>query len=262
MRIPPAGESGCAPTVPRLPTASGRARHIQGVPVIAGGVEASLRRLAHYDYWSDTVRGSIVLDAKADLVVYGMGERNIVEIARRLASGQAPRELRDLRGITYALGASESPPDGPDVVCIPSLEAVRTDKRAFSEATRKIHHETNPLNARHILQWHGDRAVVQTPPDLPLTQEEMDRIYDLPFTRRPHPSYQEKIPAYEMVKDSVTIMRGCFGGCTFCSITAHQGRIIQSPLSGVGAAGARTAQRGSRVQGRGERHWWPHCQHV
>jgi uncharacterized radical SAM protein YgiQ len=224
----PGGRIGLRPDRATLAYCQRARQAYPGVPVIAGGVEASLRRLAHYDYWSDTVRGSIVLDAKADLVVYGMGERNIVEIARRFAAGQSPRELRDLRGVTYALGASESPPEGPNVVCIPSLEAVRTDKRAFSEATRKIHHETNPLNARHILQWHGDRAVVQTPPDLPLTQEEMDRIYDLPFTRRPHPSYQEKIPAYEMVKDSVTIMRGCFGGCTFCSITAHQGRTIQS----------------------------------
>jgi uncharacterized radical SAM protein YgiQ len=198
------------------------------VPVIAGGVEASLRRLAHYDYWSDAVRGSIVLDAKADQVVYGMGERNIVEMARRLAAGSALRDLRDLRGVTYALGASESPPHGPDVVTIPSLAEVCADKRAFSEATRKIHHETNPLNARRIVQWHNSRAVVQNPPDLPLTQQEMDRIYDLPYTRRPHPGYEENIPAYEMVKDSVTIMRGCFGGCTFCSITAHQGRTIQS----------------------------------
>ena len=224
----PGGRIGLRPDRATLAYCQRARQAYPGVPVIAGGVEASLRRLAHYDYWSDTVRGSIVLDAKADLVVYGMGERNIVEIARRFAAGQSPRELRDLRGVTYALGASESPPEGPNVVRIPSLEAVRTDKRAFSEATRKIHHETNPLNARHILQWHGDRAVVQTPPDLPLTQEEMDRIYDLPFTRRPHPSYQEKIPAYEMVKDSVTIMRGCFGGCTFCSITTHQGRTIQS----------------------------------
>ena len=224
----PGGRIGLRPDRATLPYCQRAREAYPGVPVIAGGVEASLRRLAHYDYWSDTVRGSIVLDAKADLVVYGMGERNILEIARRLAAGRAPRELRDLRGVTYALGASEALPDGPNVVTIPSLAEVRTDKRAFSEATRKIHHETNPLNARCILQWHGDRAVIQNPPDLPLTQEEMDRIYDLPYTRRPHPSYQEKIPAYEMVKDSVTIMRGCFGGCTFCSITAHQGRTIQS----------------------------------
>lgn len=224
----PGGRIGLRPDRATLPYCQRAREAYPGVPVIAGGVEASLRRLAHYDYWSDTVRGSIVLDAKADLVVYGMGERNILEIAQRLAAGGSPRELRDLRGVTYALGASEPPPSGPDVVTIPSFEEVRADKRAFSEATRKIHHETNPLNARRIVQCHGNRAVIQNPPDLPLTQEEMDRIYDLPYTRRPHPHYQEKIPAYEMVKDSVTIMRGCFGGCTFCSITAHQGRTIQS----------------------------------
>src|SRR6266446_6370852 len=224
----PGGRIGLHPDRATLPYCQRAREAYPGVPVIAGGVEASLRRLAHYDYWSDTVRGSIVLDAKADLVVYGMGERNILAIARRLATGETPRTLRDLRGITYALGASETPPRGHDMVTIPSLAAVRTDTRAFSEATRTIHHETNPLNARSLLQWHGDRAVIQTPPDLPLPQEELDRIYDLPYTRRPHPSYQEKIPAYEMVKDSVTIMRGCFGGCTFCSITAHQGRTIQS----------------------------------
>lgn len=224
----PGGRIGLRPDRATLSYCQRARQAYPGVPVIAGGVEASLRRLAHYDYWSDTVRGSIVLDAKADLVVYGMGERNILAIAQRLAAGQSPRELRDLRGITYALGASEAPPTGPEVVNLPSLAAVRTDKRAFSEATRLIHHETNPLNARTLVQWHDDRAVVQSPPDLPLTQEEIDRIYDLPFTRRPHPSYQENIPAYEMVKDSITIMRGCFGGCTFCSITTHQGRTIQS----------------------------------
>ena len=199
-----------------------------GVPIIAGGVEASLRRLAHYDYWSDKVRRSIVLDSKADLVVYGMGERQIVEIARRLSTGASVKSLRDLRGVTYALGASESPPSGSEVATLPSFEAVCSDFLAFSEATQKIHHETNPYNAKTIVQWHGDRAVVQTPPDLPLSRDEMDCIYDLPYTRKPHPVYREKIPAQEMVKDSVTIMRGCFGGCTFCSITAHQGRIIQS----------------------------------
>src|SRR5712691_6314180 len=124
----------------------------------------------------------------------------LLEIARRLAAGGAPRALRDLRGVTYALGASETPPSGLDMVTIPSLAAVRTDKRAFSEATSKIHHETNHLNARSILQWHGDRAVIQTPPDLPLPQEELDRIYALPYTRRPHFCFFKQKTAYEMVK--------------------------------------------------------------
>jgi uncharacterized radical SAM protein YgiQ len=202
-----------------------------GVPVIAGGVEASLRRLAHYDYWSDSVRRSILLDCKADLVVHGMGEQAIVEIAQRLASGQTVRDLRALRGVAYALGARES--DGlqqrlADAEFLPSFEQVKSDKGAFVEATRRIHVNTNAFNARTLVQHHDRQAIVVTPPALPIAEADMDHIYDLPYTRRPHPSYTEPIPAFEMIKDSVTIMRGCFGGCTFCSITAHQGRIMQS----------------------------------
>ncbi|MHC4067051.1 MAG: YgiQ family radical SAM protein, partial [Planctomycetota bacterium] len=198
-----------------------------GVPVIAGGVEASMRRLAHYDYWSDRVRRSILLDAKPDLLVYGMGEQPIARIARRLDAGETLRDLRDMRQVAYALGANETPPDG-DVITLPSYEEVATDPYAFAEATRLIHLETNPHNARTLVQYHDRQAVVQTPPGLPLSQTRLDEIYELPYTRRPHPAYEQKIPAWEVVKDSVTIMRGCFGGCTFCSITTHQGRIIQS----------------------------------
>jgi uncharacterized radical SAM protein YgiQ len=201
-----------------------------GVPVIAGGVEASLRRLAHYDYWSDKVRRSIIMDCKADLLVYGMGERAIVEIARRLAAGQSVRDLREMRGIVYRLGASQALPDSsfPTVV-LPSYEEAARDKWAFAELTKIAHNETNPHNARRLVQQHDRERVVANPPALPLSQAEMDRVYGLPFTRRPHPAYRgAAIPAYEVVKDSVQIMRGCFGGCTFCSITAHEGRIIQS----------------------------------
>jgi uncharacterized radical SAM protein YgiQ len=215
-----------------------------GVPVIAGGVEASLRRLAHYDYWSDTVRRSILLDCKADLLVYGMGEKAIVEIAQRLAAGQTVRDLRDMRGVAYTLGARESrsllkqlESENPksdsglpfsEYVPLPSYSAVKADKQWFVTATRLIHVNTNPLNAKTLVQFQDQEAVVVNPPALPIAQADMDHIYDLPYTRRPHPSYTEPIPAYEMIKDSVTIMRGCFGGCTFCSITAHQGRIMQS----------------------------------
>ena len=198
----------------------------KGVPVITGGVEASLRRLAHYDYWSDKVRRSILLDCKADLLVYGMGEDTIVEIARRLDAGRTVRDLRDMRGVAFALGASETPPE--DAIVIPSFEQVRDEKPTFAEATRIIHNETNPYNAQRLVQWHDRQAVVVNPPSLPVSQAVMDRIYGLPYTRQPHPSYTEPIPAYAMIKDSVTLMRGCFGGCTFCSITTHQGRIIQS----------------------------------
>ena len=210
-----------------------RAREaFSGVPIIAGGVEASLRRLAHYDYWSDTVKRSILLDAKADLIAYGMGEATIVEVARRLAAGKTVRDMRDMRGVTYALGAKEVEQAHPlqwvGFETIPSFEQVRDDKLAFAEATRIIHTNTNPFNAATLVQYHDRQAVVQNPPSLPISQQEMDDVYDLPYTRRPHPSYTEPVPAHEMIKDSVTIMRGCFGGCTFCSITAHQGRIIQS----------------------------------
>ena len=222
----PGGRIGLRPDRATLSYCQRAREAFPGVPVIAGGVEASLRRLAHYDYWSDKVRRSILLDSKADLVVFGMGEEAILEIARRLDAGESCRELREMRGVAYALGASESPPD--DALALPSFEEVRADKWAFAEATKIIHNETNPYNARRLVQWHDRQAVVANPPRFPVSQESMDRIYGLAYTRRPHPSYHEPIPAFEMIKDSVTIMRGCFGGCTFCSITTHQGRIIQS----------------------------------
>jgi uncharacterized radical SAM protein YgiQ len=253
----PGGRIGLRPDRATLPYCHRAREAFPGVPIIAGGVEASLRRLAHYDYWSDTVRRSILLDCKADLVVHGMGEQIIVDIACRLAAGQSVRDLRDLRGVAYVLGASESPaacgvageppqaakhvPEGfrdvthtargglPVQFCLlPSYEEVKSDKASFVTATRIIHTQTNPLNALPLVQYHERQAVVVMPPSLPLSQAEMDGIYDLPYTRRAHPRYTEPIPAYEMIKDSVTLMRGCFGGCTFCSITAHQGRIIQS----------------------------------
>ncbi|HEV3437879.1 MAG TPA: YgiQ family radical SAM protein, partial [Gemmata sp.] len=245
----PGGRIGLRPDRATLVYCQRAREAFPGVPVIAGGVEASLRRLAHYDYWSDSVKRSIVLDSKSDLLVYGMGEKNIVEIAQRLAAGQTLRDLRDLRGIAFALGAKESEElrtrmnaeperrtagdrqseiEASVPIELPSYEQVKADKGLFAEATRIIHTNTNPFNAATLIQFHDRQAVVQTPPALPLTQDEIDAIYDLPYTRRPHPSYTEPIPAHEMIKDSITLMRGCFGGCTFCSITAHQGRIIQS----------------------------------
>lgn len=227
----PGGKIGLRPDRATLAYCQRSREAYPGVPVIAGGVEASLRRLAHYDYWSDTVKRSILLDSKADLVVYGMGERPILEIASRLSRGEKVRDLRNMRGIAYCLGASENPPtefETKSVVTLPSFEKVSSDRYQFAEATKIIHTHTNPFNAATLVQYHDKQAVVVNPPDLPLSQGQMDKIYDLPFTRKPHPSYQEPIPAHQMIKDSVTIMRGCFGGCTFCSITAHQGKIIQS----------------------------------
>lgn len=225
----PNGEIGRRPDRATLAYCQRSREAFPGVPVVAGGVEASLRRLAHYDYWSDTVRRSIILDSKADLVVFGMGERTILDVALGLAAGKTVKDLRDLRGIAYRLGASEPPPSGSDTLELPAYEAVATDKLAFCEMTRISHLETNPHNARRLVQRHGREAVVVNPPALPLEQDEMDQVYGLPFTRRPHASYgSARIPAFEVVENSVQIMRGCFGGCTFCSITAHEGRIIQS----------------------------------
>jgi uncharacterized radical SAM protein YgiQ len=232
----PGGRIGLRPDRATLAYCQRAREAYPGVPVIAGGVEASLRRLAHYDYWSDSVKRSILLDSKADLVVYGMGEQSIVHVAQKLRAGGTLRDLRAMRGVTYALGAKESDALqadgirslGEKVEQVPSFEHVRDDKLAFAEATRIIHTNTNPFNAATLVQFHDRQTVVQNPPALPLEQHEIDAVYDLPYNRRPHPSYTEPVPAHEMIKDSVTILRGCFGGCTFCSITAHQGRIIQS----------------------------------
>ena len=234
----PNGEIGRRPDRATLAYCQRSREAFAGVPVVAGGVEASLRRIAHYDYWSDTVRRSILLDSKADLVVFGMGERTVLDIAIGLRDGGSVKDLRHLRGVAYRLGASEQPPSGDDALELPPYEAVVRDPLAFCEMTRIAHLETNPHNARRLVQRHGREAVVINPPALPLEQDEMDQVYGLPFTRRPHPSYGAgsggrpggpvRIPAFEVVENSVQIMRGCFGGCTFCSITAHEGRIIQS----------------------------------
>ncbi|HWL85940.1 MAG TPA: YgiQ family radical SAM protein, partial [Polyangiaceae bacterium] len=209
-----------------------------GLPVVIGGIEASLRRIAHYDYWSNQVRRSMLLDAKADLLVFGMGERPVWEIARRLDAGESASSLRDVRGTAHPLlnrraweplleDKSRYVTDGK-LVMLPSYEEVRDDKQAFARMSRAFQYETNPHNGRPLLQAHGDQAVYFNSPAEPLSEQEMDGLYDLPFTRLPHPSYADPIPAYETVKHSIVTMRGCFGGCTFCSITEHEGRIIQS----------------------------------
>ncbi len=228
----PGGQSGRRPDRATLAYCQRAREAYHGVPILAGGVEASLRRIAHYDYWSDKVRRSILLDAKADLLVYGMGERPLLEILSRMAAGESIETLHDIRGTVYRLGARgvlRPWREGSETVTLPSYEEVRIDKRAFAEMTRAAHRESDPYGARRLVQHHGPEAVVVNPRSLPLDAAELDRIYGLPFTRRPHPSYgQARIPAFEVVKDSVQIMRGCFGGCSFCSLSAHQGRIIQS----------------------------------
>ena len=214
-----------------------------------GGIEASLRRIAHYDYWSDKVRRSILLDAKADLLVFGMGERPVWEIASRLKKGERLQDLTDIRGTAFLISDDEMKRHEADpakraadqkTVVLPSFEEVSVDKVAFARMSRDFQLETNPGNARAIAQRHGARGVFYNRPAKPLEDGEgdltagrdtvaMDEMYDLPFNRAPHPMYgDERIPAFETVKHSVVLMRGCFGGCTFCSITEHEGRVIQS----------------------------------
>ncbi len=217
------------------------------VPIVLGGIEASLRRIAHYDYWSDKVRRSVLVDAKADILLYGNAERAIVEVAHRIAKGEAAPSLDDIRGVPVMKSAvpdgwTEIPANDLDasaegarimgdktVVRMPSFEQVEADPEAYARASRVLHRESNPGNARALVQRHGDRELWVTPPPIPLTTPEMDGVYELPYARWPHPKYGDaKIPAWDMIRFSVTIMRGCFGGCSFCSITEHEGRIIQN----------------------------------
>jgi uncharacterized radical SAM protein YgiQ len=261
------------------------------VPIVIGGIEASLRRIAHFDYWSERVRRSILLDAKADLLVYGNGERQIAEIAHRLAAGSRIDEITDVRGTAfvrkgvpeqwieidsahldtpgplnpptdpYAMEASSPTVAAPSPACgaadrgagatrehvvrfvrrvknvdrehsvirMPSFEQVAADPALYAHASRILHLESNPGNARALVQRHGNVDLWLNPPPIPLHSREMDAIYELPFQRRPHPLYgNARIPAYQMIRFSVSIQRGCFGGCTFCSITEHEGRIIQN----------------------------------
>jgi uncharacterized radical SAM protein YgiQ len=251
------------------------------VPVVIGGIEASLRRIAHFDYWSEKVRRSILLDAKADLLVYGNAERQICEIAHRLAAGESIADITDVRGTAFARKAVPAdwieidsthldapgplaPPPDPyaaepqrhaaptasgefpekvvrfvrrvrnadrarSVIRMPSCEQVSADPVLYAHASRILHLESNPGNARALVQRHGDLEVWLNPPPIPLTTAEIDWVYERPYRRTPHPSYGESlIPAYKMIRFSVAIQRGCFGGCSFCSITEHEGRIIQS----------------------------------
>jgi len=258
----------------------------KGVPIIIGGIEASLRRIAHYDYWSDKVRHAVLMDSKADILVYGNGERQIVEIMHRLAAGESIKDMLHIRGTAVM---RQGVPDGwiemdstevdtphttiehpnpylmqQDMPCddkaayrereqvnpisildisekrahtvirLPSYETVANDEVLYAHASRLLHLETNPGNARALIQKHGGRDVWINPPAIPLSTVELDGVFDLPYSRLPYIGYgdiaakETRIPAYEMIKTSVNIMRGCFGGCTFCSITEHEGRIIQS----------------------------------
>jgi uncharacterized radical SAM protein YgiQ len=277
----PGGQGGLRPDRSVIVYAQRAREAYRSVPIVIGGIEASLRRIAHFDYWSEKIRRSVLLDAKADLLVYGNGERQISEIARRLNAGEPIQALRDIRGTAfahapppgewieidsthldapgplnpavdpYAMAATgrerprEGAPGGAEVVRfvrgvrnadrersvirLPAYEQVSADPVLYAHASRILHLESNPGNARALVQRHGQQQVWLNPPPIPLSSDEMDWIYDLPYQRRPHPLYGEaNIPAYKMIRFSVSIQRGCFGGCTFCSITEHEGRIIQN----------------------------------
>ena len=198
------------------------------VPIVLGGIEASLRRLTHYDYWKDELRPCILCDSGADLIIYGMGEKPIVELAQRLSQGEHIANLRDIKQTVWLTSEADIPGGiGADDIVLHSHEQCLHDKRSEAENYRHIEEQSNMMHAKRLLQQVGRRFVMVNPPFPPLTTEELDASYDLPYTRLPHPKYKGKrIPAFDMIKFSVNIHRGCFGGCAFCTISAHQGKFI------------------------------------
>lgn len=195
----------------------------KGLPTVIGGIEASLRRLAHYDYWEDKVRRSVLVDSKADLLLFGMAESAIIKLTRALATGTEIGTINDLPGTAYL--TNEAP---EEAIPLPSFEEVSIDPDKYNKTFKLASEQQNPYSAKPLAQPHGPRTLVVNPPTLPLDETELDRIYSLPFTRQPHPSYREEIPAWKQIRFSITSHRGCFGGCTFCAITHHQGKTIQS----------------------------------
>lgn len=195
------------------------------IPVVIGGIEASLRRFAHYDYWDDKVRRAILVDSKADMLIYGMGESPLIELSRRLLSGESFHAIQDIRGTAVVVGKDKAM---EGALYLPSYEDVSSSKLQYAAAFKQIAQHQNPYSGASLLQVHGERVVCCNPPALPLSTKMLDSIYALPFTRLPHPSYSGKIVAWEQIKTSVTTHRGCSGGCAFCAITHHQGKFIQS----------------------------------
>lgn len=227
----PGGKIGLRPNRPTIVYAQ-RAREAFGkVPIVIGGIEASLRRFAHYDFWDDTIKRPILFDAKADLLVYGMGERQITEIARRLEGGEAVQSLDNIRGTAFV--KTDATPF-KDTFLLPSYEEIAARKEKLLEATKTILQEQDSVSGKTLIQKCAGRSLVQLPPALPLSTHELDAIYDLPYMRRAHPSYDAAggVPALTPVKFSITSHRGCLGSCTFCSIAAHQGHAIQSRSEG------------------------------
>ncbi|EGW38281.1 YgiQ family radical SAM protein [Desulfosporosinus sp. OT] len=223
----PGGKSGLRPDRTTIAYSNRVREALPGVPVIIGGIEASLRRFAHYDYWSNDVRRSILIDSQADLLVFGMGETSIVEVAERLNNGVPIDQITDIRGTMVPLSGEFVP---PDTLVLPSFHDVTSDKKKYAEAFRVQYNQQDPFRGKAMYQSHGQKSVLQNRPSLPLTQAEMDAVYALPYMGTYHPSYidQGGIPAIEEVEFSLTSVRGCYGACSFCALTFHQGRIVQS----------------------------------
>ena len=224
----PDGRHDCRPEYPTIVYTRILKELYPDVPVVLGGIEASLRRLTHYDYWQDKVRPSILCDSGADMIIYGMGEKPVVELSRQLDEGLPIDAIRDIPQTVY-LAPSDSIPGGisADDIVLHSHEECLQNKKAAADNFRHIEEESNMMHAHRLLQSVGKQTVVVNPPYPPMTTEELDASFDLPYTRLPHPKYKGKtIPAYEMIKFSVNIHRGCFGGCAFCTISAHQGKFI------------------------------------
>jgi len=223
----PAGKMGLRPDRATIVYSNLARRTFGKIPILIGGIEASLRRFAHYDYWQDSVRRSILDDSGADILMYGMGEHSIVEIARALDNGTDVSDIRHVRGTCYMTKDLEKV---KKYIEIPSFDEVKNDKLSYAKAHKIQHEEQDPIRGITIVQKHADRYLVQLPPASPLSQKELDAVYELPYTKTVHPMYEKigKIPAIEEVQFSLTSVRGCFGACNFCALTFHQGRIVQS----------------------------------
>ena len=223
----PGGATGRRPNLASMVYTQLAKKAFPGVTTVLGGIEASMRRTVHYDYWQDKLRPAILADAKADLLVYGMGERAIREVAHRATATE--KDLSGIPGTARFLGGKETAAlDLGQCVVLPSFEECKADKAKVRQLTRLIEREQNPFSGKPLVQMHGARAVLIERPAEPLSTDELDRVYELPYARAPHPSYREKIPAYTMIKESVTVVRGCGGGCAFCGLGLHQGRFLSS----------------------------------
>jgi len=223
----PGGEMGKRPDYATVVYCNLIRQTYKDVPILIGGIEASLRRLAHYDYWSESMKRSILMDSQADLLMYGMGEKSIVEIAEALNAGMDVKDITYIDGTVFRTQAlDESLP----TVILPDFETLKANKRSYAESFQIQYSNCDPFTAKRLAEPYGKEFVVQNPPQKPLTTQEMDDVYALPYCRTWHPSYDKKggVPAIEEVKFSLVSNRGCFGACSFCALTFHQGRIIQT----------------------------------